>query len=97
MHRVLALKFAAWLDPVFEVWVYTTIDDILFGRYRQVDASLKESAMRRNRIEQMQAALQATPEYQELERLQLEEKQASYRRSKINQAQLDLFRNSALV
>ena len=22
MHRVLALKFAAWLDPAFELWVY---------------------------------------------------------------------------
>ena len=28
MHRILALKFAAWLDPDFEVWVYSTIEEI---------------------------------------------------------------------
>ena len=26
MHRILALKFAAWLNSDFEVWVYATID-----------------------------------------------------------------------
>jgi hypothetical protein len=30
MHRILALKFAAWLDPDFEVWIYSTIDKIIF-------------------------------------------------------------------
>lgn len=35
MHRVLALKFAAWLDIDFELWVYSTIDDILFGNYKK--------------------------------------------------------------
>jgi len=34
MHRILALKFAAWLDPKFEVWVFSTIDQILLGHYR---------------------------------------------------------------
>src|SRR5690554_96164 len=34
-HRVLALKFAAWLDPNFEVWVYSTIDNLLFGNYKK--------------------------------------------------------------
>ena len=29
MHRILALKFAAWLNPAFELWVYITIDKIL--------------------------------------------------------------------
>ena len=35
MHRILALKFAAWLDPDFELWVYNTIDNILFGNYNK--------------------------------------------------------------
>ena len=30
MHRILALKFAAWLNPEFELWVYSTIDKLLF-------------------------------------------------------------------
>jgi hypothetical protein len=34
-HRALALKFAAWLDPEFEVWVFTEIDELLFGNYKK--------------------------------------------------------------
>jgi hypothetical protein len=34
MHRILALKFAAWLNPEFELWVYFTIDKVLFDHYR---------------------------------------------------------------
>lgn len=42
-HRILALKFAAWLDPKFEFWIYSTIDKILFGHYKQHwDAHLKQ-------------------------------------------------------
>lgn len=33
MHRILALKFAAWLDPHFELWVYLTIDQIIHGQH----------------------------------------------------------------
>ena len=35
MHRLLALKFAAWLDVEFEIWIYNTIDSILFGHYKK--------------------------------------------------------------
>lgn len=35
MHRVLALKFAAWLDPAFELWVFSTIDKIILGHYKE--------------------------------------------------------------
>jgi hypothetical protein len=31
MHRILALKFAAWLDFAFELWVFKTVDYLLFG------------------------------------------------------------------
>jgi len=30
MHRKLALKFAAWLSPEFELWVYDHIEQLLF-------------------------------------------------------------------
>lgn len=43
MHRILALKFAAWLSPEFEVWVYTTIEQILFGRYKERDNSFQST------------------------------------------------------
>src|SRR3989338_1048225 len=32
--RRLALKFAAWLDVEFELWVFSTIDNILFGHHQ---------------------------------------------------------------
>lgn len=37
MHRIVALKFAAWLDPLFEVWVFKTIDEILFAYSHEQD------------------------------------------------------------
>jgi len=43
MHRVLALKFAAWLDPDFEVWVYSTIENLLFGRHVKREQSFERT------------------------------------------------------
>lgn len=91
MHRILALKFAAWLDPAFELWVYTTIDQVLFGKYRDIEDSLKESARRRHRIETLKEELRTSNQFQQLEMLLLEEKQAAYRRNQSNKAQLSLF------
>jgi hypothetical protein len=43
MHRILALKFAAWLDPDFEVWVFSTIDKIILGHYyEQKEATIEK-------------------------------------------------------
>ena len=92
MHRVLALKFAAWLNPKFELWVYCTIDHILFGHYQRLEASLKESAQRKNRIDELKNKLGANPEFLELESLMLQERQASYRRTKSNSKQMNMFR-----
>lgn len=35
MNEVLALKFAAWLDVEFEVWVYKKIQEVIFGNYKK--------------------------------------------------------------
>ena len=35
MCRILAIKFASWLEPKFEVWIYSKIDKILFGHYKE--------------------------------------------------------------
>lgn len=43
MHKILALKFAAWLSPSFELWVYSTIDKILFGKYEERDRSFQRT------------------------------------------------------
>jgi hypothetical protein len=89
----LALKFAAWLDPYFELWVYKTIDFILFDYYKRIEESLKESAKRKNRIDEIKSKLAESEEFQELEQLELQEKQAAYARTKQNRQQLDMFRN----
>lgn len=43
MHRILALKFAAWLSPEFEVWVYATIERLLFGKHVQREQSFERT------------------------------------------------------
>ncbi len=93
MHRVLALKFAAWLSPDFEVWVYMTIDFMLFGHYQEMEQSLKESALRRNRINELVNLLRDNEAFLELETLELTERQSSYRRGKKNRQQLEMFRD----
>lgn len=43
MHRVLALKFAAWLDVDFEIWVYSTIERLLFGKHVEREQSFERT------------------------------------------------------
>jgi len=92
MHRVLALKFAAWLNPAFELWVYKTIDYILFDHYKKVEESLRQSAIRKNRMDEIREKLRTNTEFIELEQLELSERQAAYNRGKQNKNQLELFR-----
>ena len=87
MERSVALKFAAWLSPKFEVWVYKTIDEILFGEYIQVKAKLKEAANRKLRIEKLNNELSTDPNadkrIQEL--FQLEETEKKETKSRFSQ------------
>ena len=53
MHRVLALKFAAWLSPDFEVWVYSTIEKLLFGKHVEREQSLKRSLDLRTEMDKL--------------------------------------------
>lgn len=42
-NRLLALKFAAWLNPEFEFWVFSKIEEISFGNYKKHwDAHVKQ-------------------------------------------------------
>jgi len=50
MHRVLALKFAAWLSPDFEVWVYSTIEKLMFGKHVEREKSLERSLALQNEM-----------------------------------------------
>ena len=69
MHRILALKFAAWLNPAFEIWVYTTIDKILFGSYAEDERCLREIARIQTQISQKEQSLAVHPIQQEIEEL----------------------------
>lgn len=69
MHRVLAIKFAAWLNPDFELWVYTTIDNILFGSYLEDEKNLKEIARIQTQISQKEQYLGTHPIQKEIEEL----------------------------
>lgn len=93
MHRILALKFAAWLNPDFELWVYATIDDILFGYYREIEQDMMQAAIRKTKIEKLEKDLLDNPDFQMLESLKFEERQAINRRIKKNKNQLDIFKS----
>lgn len=60
-ERSVALKFAAWLDPHFEVWVYKTIDKLLFGEYELIHKKVVEAAERKAEIEKLRTELQNDP------------------------------------
>lgn len=60
MHRVLALKFAAWLSPDFEVWVYSTIEQLLFGKHVDREKSLERTIMLKNEMHELSNKLQKT-------------------------------------
>ena len=82
MHRILALKFAAWLSPAFEVWVFTKIDEMLFGHFRRIEESLRTSAKRQIEMEKLAALLTSHPEFVEYIRLSELEKKASSARGR---------------
>lgn len=78
MHRALALKFAAWLSPDFEVWVYATIERILFGKHVERDNSFEATLRLMNEKEELEVKEEKTvrdfERYLEIERLLKQEK-----------------------
>lgn len=89
MHRVLALKFAAWLDPEFELWVYITIDKIMFGSTR---TDLKEKAAAELRRQQLHNKLLVeNPEYAEMIELQWKASDMGKKINKNMRSQLTMF------
>ena len=97
MHRILALKFAAWLDPKFEVWVFSTIDQILLGHYREQ----REATAEKLRTEQLlelkkKELIDKYPEFTEFLKLEGRLNEAEKRRTKAikestRQLKLDMF------
>lgn len=46
--RRLALKFAAWLSPEFEFWVFDTLDKIIFGHLKEFRDLLQKEVELKN-------------------------------------------------
>lgn len=53
MHRILALKFAAWLDVEFELWVYSTIEKLLFGKHVEREESFERTLLLNNEMNKL--------------------------------------------
>ena len=94
MHRQLALKFAAWLNPKFEVWIYNTIDRLLFEHARRTSEELKEKAKLSDRRDELISRLQSLPDFQEFMQVEYKIRQASNRIAKFNNNQLSIFRGN---
>lgn len=92
MCRQLALKFASWLDAKFEVWVYQTIDKLLFEHARQTTTELKEKAKLTDRREELITHLQSNTLFQEFMQVEMKIKQSNHRITKYNTNQLSIFR-----
>lgn len=43
MHRKLAIKFAAWLDMDFEMWIIDIIDEILLSQNKKIASVVRET------------------------------------------------------
>lgn len=97
MHRILALKFAAWLDPKFEVWVFSTIDQILLGHYREQREATTEKLRAEQQLEmKKRELLEKYPEFVDFLALEGKVSDAEKRRLKairesVKQLKLDLF------
>lgn len=73
MHEILALKFAAWLNPKFDLWVYRTVRSITFGSYMEDEKSLKEIARIQTEMTEKEEALKENQLMKELEALKKKE------------------------
>lgn len=61
-HRILALKFAAWLSPEFEVWVYSTIEQILFGKHVEREQSFERTLKLQHELSELEDKAEKTGE-----------------------------------
>ncbi len=87
MHRILALKFAAWLDPEFEVWVFETADQIILGHYREVrQATMEKLQAEKSWKEKREKALLEHPELAEIFDAELKITEAEKKRLKAMRA-----------
>ena len=97
MHRILALKFAAWLDPNFEVWVFATIDKILLGHYKEQKEATTAKLLAERELElKREELLEKYPDFIDFLKIEGKITDAEKRRMKairesVKQLKMDLF------
>jgi hypothetical protein len=97
MHRVLALKFAAWLDPKLELWIFMALDKILFESFKeQKEATQEKLLAEKERDLKKQELLEKYPEFAEFLEIENKISEADKRRARAikestKQLKLDLF------
>jgi hypothetical protein len=89
MHRILALKFAAWLDPKFELWVFSTIDEILFGNYKKHTEAVIDKIQYEKRMDELSGKLLDNPEFEEYLQIQQLIKTTDAEKQKALKAQIN--------
>jgi len=82
MHRILALKFAAWLDSDFEVWVFKTIDSILNANYHALIERITAKEKKKIIKEKIMKIYSDKPEIVEYFELEEAEKEAKRKQLK---------------
>ncbi|MGJ1416165.1 KilA-N domain-containing protein [Sphingobacterium multivorum] len=91
MHSRLALKFAAWLDVKFEIWVYEMINSITFGSLKEANESMKLKADLLNKKNQIEMELMNNEKFREYMEIVNKINRASNRVRKHNSNQLMMF------
>ncbi len=87
MHRILALKFAAWLDPAFELWVFCTIDDILNHYYRELrNATIENMRIDNLKAEKREYFLKKYADFHEYVELEEASKSSAARKAAISRS-----------
>jgi hypothetical protein len=86
-HRILALKFAGYLDPRFELWVYTKIDEILNHYYRELrNATIENLRLENLKAEKREAFLKKYPDFHEYVELEEAFKSSSARKAALSRS-----------
>ena len=97
MHRILAIKFAAWLNPDFEVWVYVTIDKLMNGYVNEIKEAIHEKlTLEQEILKKREEILLKNPEMADFFELENKLKDADKKRKSasteiFNQIRIDFY------
>ena len=90
MHRLLAIKFAAWLDSEFELWIYEITEEIMFGYSREQDQSIKRTVIIQQEMKEIEK--KADRSGQDFDRYMKLQTQLTYERTLRSQVTKQRFR-----